>query len=90
MYWKVKNLGWIRLRERKLNGRQLKAFQIRDKPILNKILKPHCIWDLVNLWTFANYMKINHENLFVMIWQLSPPTFFFGHIYKWWTFVGNH
>jgi hypothetical protein len=38
---KVISSGWVRICKGKLNGRSLKAFEVQDKPNLDKIFKSY-------------------------------------------------
>ncbi len=61
----------------KVNGRSLKASQVRDKPNLDKIFKSYLKYcDLEMLRISPNYLENLQNNLFAMIRQIGPPTFF--------------
>jgi hypothetical protein len=58
-------------------GRTLKAFQIQNKPNINKILKSYLgYYDLQGLHNSFDYFENLWKNLFAMIGQLVLPTFF--------------
>lgn len=74
---KVKNSGWIRIRKGKLCGRRLTAGQVVEEPNLDKLLQSHIGFrDLEKLRTSPDYVEGLRKNLFAMIRQLGPPTFF--------------
>jgi hypothetical protein len=55
----------------------LKASQVRDQPNLYQIFKSYIGYrDLQALRTLPNYLEGLRKNLFAMIKQLGPPTFF--------------
>jgi len=74
---KVIGLGWVWIQKGKLCGRTLKAFQVWDKPNVDNIFKSYLGYhDLDGLYNSHNYFERLQKNLFVMIKQLGPPTFF--------------
>ena len=74
---KVRNSSWIRIRKGKLSGRTLTVGQIVEQPNLDKILESHIgFHDLEKLRTSPDYIEGLRKNLFAMIRQLGPPTFF--------------
>ncbi len=61
----------------KLCGKTLKVYQVRDKPNLDNIFKLYKGYhDLEGLHNSIDYFEKLQKNLFIMIRQLSPPTFF--------------
>jgi len=73
----VKNSSWIRIRKGKLRKKTLTSSQIVQEPNLDKILQSHIDFrDLERLCTSPNYIQGLRKNLFAMIKQLGPPTFF--------------
>ncbi len=63
--------------KRKLCGRTLKAYQIRNKPNLDNIFKSYIGYhDLESLHNSLDYFERLQKTLFAMIRQLSFPTFF--------------
>jgi len=74
---KIIGFGWICLHKRKLNGRSLKASEVRNKPNLDKIFKTYLGYhDLKMLCTSPNYLENLRKVLFTMRRQIGPPTFF--------------
>jgi hypothetical protein len=76
---KVRNSSWIRIRKGKLSGRMLTVSQVAEEPNLDKILQSHKILqfhELEKLHTSPDYIEGLRKNLFAMIRQLGPPTFF--------------
>ncbi len=74
---KVIGFGWICIHKRKLNGRSLKASEVRNKPNLDKIFKTYLGYhDLKMLCTSPNYLENLRKVLFTMRRQIGPPTFF--------------
>jgi len=74
---KVKNSSWIRIRKGKLNGRTLIAVDVAKEPNLDNILQSYTGFrDLKRLYTSPDYIEGLRKNLFAMIRQLCPPTFF--------------
>jgi len=55
---KVIGSGWVRICKGKLNGRSLKAFEVQDKPNLNKIFKSYLGYcDFKKLLPSPYYLK---------------------------------
>jgi len=68
--------GYIYVKK-KLNGRSLKAFEVWNKPNLNKIFKSYWRYcDLEMLCTSPYYLENLFKKLFIMIKQIGPPTCF--------------
>jgi hypothetical protein len=74
---KVRNSSWIRILKGKLSGRMLTVGQVAEEPNLDKILQSHIDFrELEKLRTSPDYIEGLRKNLFSMIRQLGPPTFF--------------
>lgn len=68
---------WVRLRKGQLKGRKLIARDVKNKPNLEKILKSDIGYvDFKRMWISPDYCQQLKKNVFSMIWQLGPPTFF--------------
>jgi len=84
---KVIGFGCVCIHKGKLIGRSLKAFEIWNKPNLDKIFKSYLRYcDLERLHTSPNYLESLQKKLFAMIRQVGPPTLFvtFTSIEKSW------
>ncbi len=69
--------SWIRIRKGKLLHRTLQAKDVMEKPNLDNILKSDIGYmDLSKLRTSPDYLSQLRKNVFAMIRQLGPPTFF--------------
>ena len=69
---------WIRIRKGQLRGRTLLAKDIKYKPNLEQLLKLDIGYiDFKNICISLNYLQQIKNNIFVMIRQVGPPTFFF-------------
>jgi len=74
---KIRDSKWIRIRKGEFCSRNLKANQVTNKQNFNKILKSYIEFqDLVSLWTYLDYTEGLQNNLFTIIHQLGPSTFF--------------
>jgi hypothetical protein len=73
----VLNCIWIRIRKGQLKGRKLVAKDVKSKPNLDRILKSEISYmDLRSIRTSPDYLLGLCRNLYAMIRQLGPPTFF--------------
>ena len=73
----VLNCIWIRIRKGQLKGRKLLAKDVKSKPNLDRILKSDIGYmDLKSIRTSPDYHLAIRRNLYAMIRQLGPPTFF--------------
>jgi hypothetical protein len=74
---KVLSCMWIRIRKGQLRGRTLLARDVKYKPNLEKILKSDIgDIDFKNIRISPDYLHQIQKNIFAMIRQLGPPTFF--------------
>jgi hypothetical protein len=74
---KVVSCIWIRIRKGQLRGRTLLARDVKYKPNLEKILKYDIGYvDFKNIRISPDYLNQIQKNIFTMIRQLGPPTFF--------------
>jgi exonuclease III len=74
---KVLSCIWIRIRKGQLRGRTLLARDVKYKPNLEKILKSDIGYvDFKNIRISPDYLHQIQKNIFAMIRQLGPPTFF--------------
>jgi exonuclease III len=74
---KVLSCMWIRIRKGQLRGRKLLAIDVKYKPNLEKILKSDIGYiDFKNIRISPDYLHQIQKNIFAMIRQLGPPTFF--------------
>ncbi len=67
----------MQIRKQKLCRKTFKKFQVQDKPHLDNIFKSYLSYrDLQGLPNSHDYFEKLRNFLFIMIRQLSPPTFF--------------
>ncbi len=69
--------SWVHIHKGKLLGCQLQACDVINKPNLDVILHfdlGHMVFS--RLCTSFNYLSWLRKDVFAMIWQLGPPTFF--------------
>ena len=68
---------WVRIRKGQLQGRKLLAKDVKHKPNFKKNLKSEIGYiDFKRIRISPDYMNQLKKNIFAMIRQLSPPTFF--------------
>jgi hypothetical protein len=68
---------WIRIRKGQLRGRKLLEKYVKYKPNLEKILKYDIGYiDFKNICISPDYLQHIKKNVFAMIRQLGPLTFF--------------
>jgi hypothetical protein len=74
---KVLSCLWIRIRKGQLRGRNLLARDVKYKQNFEKILKSDIGYiDFKNIHISPDYLHKIQKNIFAMIRQLGPPTFF--------------
>lgn len=75
---KVLSSNWVRIRKGKLRGIKLLAKDVKHKTNLEKILKSDIGYiDFKHIHISPYYLDQIKKNIFAMICQLGPPTFFF-------------
>jgi hypothetical protein len=69
--------AWIRMRKSILKSRKPTAAQVSNKKNLENLLKSDIVYrELTRIRTSPDYLDRLHKNVFAMIRQLGPPTFF--------------
>ena len=73
----ISNTAWISIRIGELKGKKLLAEDVKTKNNLEKILRsPISYRTLKSIRTLPDYFENMKKDLFAMIRQLGPPTFF--------------
>ncbi len=72
--------SWVHVRKAQLQSRHFNAKDVIDKPNLDNILKSK-LWyrELQTIHSSPNYLHRLTKDVFAMISQLGPPTFFYFH-----------
>ena len=73
----LSNIAWISIRIGELKGKKIAAKEVKSKASHEKFLKnPIAYRSLKAIRTSPNYYENMKKDLFSMIRQLGPPTFF--------------
>jgi hypothetical protein len=73
----VLSSAWIRIRKTILKDQKPRAAQVRNTKDLENILKSDMGYrELIKIRTSPDYLDRLRKNVFAMIRQLGPPTFF--------------
>lgn len=72
----VSNCAWVCIRKGELKGKKLCAKDVKGMSNLNKFLQSPVGYHSLKIYVFPDYVENMKKDIFAMIRQLGPPTFF--------------